>query len=475
MIRLLILIVLSGIFTIAQAQTTSPDKPVLPVGNFSLENIPESEINIPIQIDLKPFYSLADKKVDTLFTSPGYPNSWVQEGCDTRYKYSFRRGPLQFDFQKTSINISFTGYYKIIGSTRACVNGVAISPWTPECKCGFDEGERRVNVSYTINLTALTNYTVKMEVVRNEPVPIDKCTVCFWGQDITPTIMKALKKELDVSKADLEKSYGRIDLKPQFQMLWHQLNTPYNVNNMGWLQINPQKIRLNRLFGSGDKLNINLGLSAKPVLKFEKPNNPLSPVPSISSFSRNPGFNIYVDAVLNYDSLSAILNKQIVGKEYEFRKAFVRKKFIFQECQLMGSQNERLIVKVKFTGSDNGYFYVTGKPEYDEATKTLAIKKVEFDVKSKDALLKTADWLFSKKITGEIEKMAKYDLSSMINDAQKNISNYLNSEFIKGIKGIGNISKMTISGIHPQPNQLMVRAYAGGSFAINVSSINFSF
>jgi len=71
--------------------------------------------------------------------------------------------------------------------------------------------------------------------------------------------------------------------------------------------------------------------------------------------------------------------------------------------------------------------------------------------------------------------MAKYDLSSMINDAQKNISNYLNSEFIKGIKGIGNISKMTISGIHPQPNQLMVRAYAGGSFAINVSSINFSF
>ncbi len=126
MIRILILIILSGICKIAQAQTISPDKPILPVGTISLENIPESEINIPIQIDLKPFYKLADKKVDTLFTSSGYPNSWIQEGCDTRYKYSFRRGSLQFDFQKTSINISFTGYYKIIGSTRACVNGVAI-------------------------------------------------------------------------------------------------------------------------------------------------------------------------------------------------------------------------------------------------------------------------------------------------------------------------------------------------------------
>jgi hypothetical protein len=141
----------------------------------------------------------------------------------------------------------------------------------------------------------------------------------------------------------------------------------------------------------------------------------------------------------------------------------------------MGSQNERLIVKVKFTGSDNGYFYVTGKPEYDEATKTLEIKKVEFDVKSKDALLKTADWMFSKKITNEIEKMAKYDLSSLITNAQINISNYLNNEIIKGVKGFGNINKMTIKGIHPQPNQLIVRSNAGGSFAINVSSINFGF
>lgn len=458
----------------SSAQPVSPEKPVLPVSEFSSDSIPESELNVPIQIDLKPFFAMADKNVDTLFTSPGFPNQWVQDGCDTRYKYSFRRSPLQFNFQNNKLTIGFTGFYKIIGSTRGCVNGVAVTPWTPECKCGFEDGERKVNVSYTITPVVLINYVVRLQVVRNEPVPIDRCAVCFWEHDITPTIMNALKKELDLSKADLEKSYGRIDLKPQFQRMWHILNTPYNINNMGWMQINLQKVRLNQLYGSGDKLHINIGLAAKPVVKFEKPLNPLSPVPNISNFSRTPGFNINVDAVLNYDSLSSILNKQIVGKEFSFQKAFIKKKFVFQECQLMGTKSDRLIIRVKFTGTDNGYFYVTGKPVYNAATKTLYVENIDFDIKSRDALLKTADWLFSKKITSEIEKMAKYDLTALMNDTKNTIQQQFNREFIKGVRGTGNVTEMEIAAIHPREDRLLVRANTKGNLSITVSGMDFS-
>lgn len=457
------------------AQLVSAEKPSLAPVKFSLDSVPESELNVPIEIDLRPFFAMANKQVDTLFTSPKYPDQWVQEGCDTRYKYSFRRSPLRFDFQNNKLTIAFTGYYKIIGSTRACVNGVAVTPWTPECKCGFEESERRVNISYTITPVVLVNYTVRLNIVRNEPVPVDKCTVCFWGHDITPTIMDALKKELDISKADLEKSYGSIDLKPQFQKMWQTLNTPYNMSGMGWLQINPQKVRLNRLYGTGDKLNINIGLAAKPVVKFEKPANSLTSLPNISSFSRVPGFNINVDAVLNYDSLSAILNKQIAGKEYTFSKAFIKKKFIFQQCKLMGSGSDRLLIQVNFSGTDKGTFYLTGKPVYDAATKTLLVTNVDFDVKTKDALLKTADWLFSKKITTEIEKMAKYDLTAMMADATKNINQQLNSEFIKGVKGTGNVSGMSIDAIYPQVSWLVVRANAKGNLSVNVSGADLSF
>ncbi len=454
------------------SQVIDPPTPVLSLPAYPAAVIPESELNIPVQVDLAPFFAMANKKVDTLFTSPRFPDDWVQQGCDTRYKYSFRRGPLQFSLKNTTLDISFMGYYKIIGSTRACVNGKAVTPWTPACQCGFEEGERKVKVGFSIAISLLTNYTVKMQITRKEPEPLDKCTVCFWGQDITPVIISALKKELDVSKADLEKSYGRVDLKPHFQTLWNQLNTPYNVNNMGWLQINPQKIRINSIQTVNNQLQISVGLAAKPVVRFEKPSALITPVPHASNFSRNQGFQVYADLVMNYDSLSRILTAQIAGKEFTFSKAFIKKRFIFRECKLLGSRDNRLVMQVKFTGTNDGTFYVTGKPLYYANTRTLQVTDVDFDIQSQNALLKTADWLFSKKITSEIEKMAKYDLTELLSTARSNINQQLNRQFIKGITGSGNIKDISVAGIFPQSGWLAVRAYGDGDFLLKVAGLD---
>jgi hypothetical protein len=94
------------------------------------DSLPLSQIIIPIQINLKPIYALAEKNVDTAFTSPDYPNGWIQMDCGTRYKYHFRRSPLMMKTSGTTMNLSFTGFYQIVGSTRVCVKGVTLSPWT---------------------------------------------------------------------------------------------------------------------------------------------------------------------------------------------------------------------------------------------------------------------------------------------------------------------------------------------------------
>ena len=121
-------------------------RPELSATAFRLDSLPVSEINIPIQINLKPIYAMAEQSVDTVFNSPNYPNDWVYDGCSVRYKYTFRRGPLQMKAAGNALTLGFTGYYRIIGSTRGCLAGIAVSPWTAPCRCGFDEAERRVNV-----------------------------------------------------------------------------------------------------------------------------------------------------------------------------------------------------------------------------------------------------------------------------------------------------------------------------------------
>ncbi|MBC7873127.1 MAG: DUF4403 family protein, partial [Ferruginibacter sp.] len=255
---------LAGLFTVfnSYSQKINPENPDLSPGNFKLDSLPSSEINIPIQVNLKPVFTMAEKSVDTLFTSPGYPDKWLQEGCATRFKYVFRRSKLRVKAAGTSMHLGFTGYYKIVGSTRVCVNGTVISPWTPACRCGFGtEGERRVDVSFTNSLSIQPDFKVKLDNKRNEPEALDKCEVCFWGQDITKQVMKGLTTELDASKKELDKSYGTVDLKPRFQQVWNQLSKVYTIYGLGWLKINPQKIRINNLFAQNDSLNIYLGLS----------------------------------------------------------------------------------------------------------------------------------------------------------------------------------------------------------------------
>ena len=461
-------------YSCATAQKINPENPDQSPGNFKLDSLPNSEINIPIQVNLKPMYAMAEKSVDTLFTSPKYPDEWVQDGCDVRYKYSFRRSKLQISGAGSSLNLGFTGYYKIVGSTRLCVRGTVVSPWTPPCRCGFDEPERRVNVSFTNSVNVLPDYKVSVNFKRNEPQPLDKCEVCFWGQDITTQVLKGLIAELDAAKKDLDKNYGSVDLKPRFQQVWDQMNKVYNLYGLGWLQVNPQKVRINNLYVKNDSLNIFLGLSAKPVISFERPVEKYSKIPNLSPFSRQQGFSIFLDAVLSYDSLSNIINQNLKGFEYNFKKAFVKKKFIVDECKVYGGGFEKLIIKVNFSGTNTGVVYLVGKPVYDKEKRTIEIRDVDFDVKSKNVLLGSADWIFDKKITNEIQKQAKFELGSYIDTAKFTMNQQLNRELMKGIRSWGNIKDISLIGIYPMQQHLVIRSNCTGDLAVKVESINFS-
>lgn len=451
-----------------------PDKPFLSKTTFKMDSLPESEVNIPIQVNMKPLYELAEKNVATNYTSPNWPDDWVTIDCANRYKYQFRRGPLQFMAAGSSMNLAFTGYYKIIGSTRVCLGNTVISPWTPPCRCGFDEGERRVTVGFINTVKVLPDYKINLNIGRQEPTPIDKCTVCFFGADITNQVMKGLKTELDLAKKSIEDSFGVVDLKPQVQLLWNKLNTSYNLYGLGWLKINPQRIRLINLFARNDSLNIFLGMTAKPVISLERSVDLMTLAPNIDNSVSKPGFNIFLDAVLHYDSLSNIINAQLQGQEFDLSKGKQKRIIRVEDCRIYGTGNENLIIKMSFSGSSSGIAYFTGKPFYDEKKKMIEVRDIDFDVRTKNLLLKSADWLFSKRITSEITKVSKFDLSSYVDTAKTLINKQLNAEWIRGIKSNGKINDLKIAGFYPMTEHFIIRSNASGDLMIKVDAMNFN-
>ena len=179
-----------------------------------------------------------------------------------------------------------------------------------------------------------------------------------------------------------------------------------------------------------------------------------------------------MDAVLNYDSLSNIVSSQLKDKRFDVTS---NKYVIIKNCTLYGMDNENLIIKVEFEGSEKGVFYLTGKPAYDPATKMIELKDLDFDIKSKNMLLKTAEWLFNRRIINDLKKYSRFDLSTYINSAIATFNQQLNREWIKGIQSIGRMEDIKIIKIFPLRDHLVVRGNCSGILSIKIDSINFSF
>lgn len=440
-----------------------------------IASLPESQIDIPIQISLKPFYTLAEKNVDHYFTSPNYPNGWIESDCATRYKYHFTRSPLRMTMNGTTLNLAFTGSYKIIGSTRACVNGVVLSPWTPECKCGFTEGERKVNISFVSTFNLRPNHILQTKIVRTEPLALNKCNVCFWGQDITTTVMDGLKKELDLSKKLMEDSFGTINLKPYMQQAWNLLSEPYAIAGIGFLNLNPKKLRMENINAKNDMLNIQLGISATPLISFQREETGLTEVPNLSAATNKDGFNINLEAALQYDSLSQVINSYMSGKRIDVTEGLLKKHVIIQKATVHGDSTGNLRIKVDFTGSFDGTAYLYGKPEYNPASKSIEVKELDYDLQTKNFFLKTAKWLFNKRIISELTKYSSISLASYYETASQTLNTWLNKEWTKGIRGSGSVSDLQLTSVSAHPQYLLIRSHCEGKLNVLVTEIDLKF
>jgi hypothetical protein len=142
---------------------------------------------------------------------------------------------------------------------------------------------------------------------------------------------------------------------------------------------------------------------------------------------------------------------------------------------LYGMANENLVIKVSFEGSEKGIFYLTGKPVFDPITKIIELSDLDFDIKSKNTLLKTAAWLFNKRIVNELKKYSRFDLTSYINTALISINQQLNKEWMKGIQSNGRMDEIKIVNFYPLREHLIVRSNCSGTLSVKVDAGSFSF
>lgn len=429
---------------------------------------PLSDIDIPVRIGLKPIYTWANSFIDTLYTSPNYPNEWVQDGCDTRYQYRFIRGPFRFRAFNNVLYVSFSGFYGVRGSTRLCT-GIGNSIWTPSCSCGFgSEQPRRIDAGFTVQFQLQPDYRLGVVVNRVEPAPVDKCTVCFFGKDITKIVAAQLKSELDASITGMQKKLQTFSLKPYLQTVWDTLQTPYRMTGFGFLSTQPQQLRISQASLVRDSLFISLGLTVKPELKQLPVVNRL-PLPNLTDFRSRSGFKLFIAQQLPYDSLSQVANQRVAGQEFQVGRGILKKTVRIDSMRLQGGIST-IIVKVYVSKAAKGVFYLEGIPKWDLQKQELWLDSLDYHIETKQFLIRTASSLLDGAITNKLKAYTRFNLQQKVKDLNSSLMGRMNRNIYPGVNSYGYLTRLNVDDLKASDKGIFIAAGGEGKLWIDVDA-----
>jgi hypothetical protein len=415
-----------------------------------------STINIPIRIELKPFIKLADQSFDKEFKGADNPCSGL------RYQYKLKREPIQLSGKGKTVFLGLDVAYGFSGEYCAgCVFDNCINPPIP-FSCGWgEETLRRAKIKLKSDVELTSNYRIKSSTSFTEFTPIDPCRVTFAQININDVLMGQIRPELGNLAKMIDTEIGKQDLKPYVLPVWKALQEDIQIPSTGYLRFQPQSLSVSEINMNGSVLNFNVGLTAIPTIQSTPWNKPSSGLPTLSPYKKGSGFEVYTDLKMNYDSLSKQLFDIMKTESY----ALGKEKINITSLRLFPA-GEKLGVAVGFAGTKKGMFYLLGNPAFDNSKASLALKNVEYDIATKNVLIKTAKWMMDETIRKKLEEQMVFDLSDLMNLTKKSIAESLNQTMDGGIKIKGTLKSLEINGWSLQQDALWVRAKTLGDIQV---------
>lgn len=453
---------------LSSCKPIAPLAPDVLVGTYSPPVQEVSKLTIPIEMEMKSYFNDADKAVP-------YEFSGDHEQCeDVSYAYKFIRNPIKIEgngkkSDPLEVAIEIDGKYALnLNYCPKCTGFMSSKPGclTPRiyASCGIGEPMRKIKVEYNTSIDLKPNYDLDAKTILKEVTPKDKCQITVFSYDATGQVIKEVKGALkDVGK-EIDKGIEDVKLKPQVTSIWNSLTTPFDIAGYGFLHLNPDKMGVNNLRLSGTKLKFDAVVEAYPIVTLSKIEGNQKKLPNLSQIENTNGLHINLDLHANYDSLSKILNKELGGKEIMIKK----NKIILQQAKIYGAANQQLSIEVDFVGSKTGKLFFIGTPVFNDSLQEISFPDLSFELKTKNALLKSAKWLFNDKITKMIRGYARFNMSQILKDASKKIEEQLNVKMEPNIYLSGKVKEVRVKSIFPDKDKLIIQSNLSGLLNVSI-------
>lgn len=441
-------------------------KPLTP--EKSVEEIPplvqkESSVFIPIKINLQSYLKEADKVIPMVFNG----NEAHCEGVS--YSYKFDREPITFKGVGSALSYEISGKYAL--NLNYCPQCASLFDRDNHClvpriyaSCGVKEPMRRVTVGYATTLAIEPDLSFKSHTSLKKFETIDPCEITVFKFDATDKLKKEVTGVLKNLENDIDKKISAMTIRTEIEAAWKLMDQPISLGKYGYLNIQPKALSLSDIRFENTHALVDLNLTIQPTITSSESHRKEMRIPPLEAHTKSKGFDIDLAVIASYDSLSTLLTNELAGRELNIKN----NRFIFNNVQVDGASEKRLSMHIDFSGKRSGTLYLVGTPVFDTTSQRISIPDLAFDLKTKNALLKSAKWLFSDKITGMMRENAQFDLKPQLAEIKKTLQTELNREITKGVTLSGKISTIRVTHIHPTTKELYIRVNSSGELRLNL-------
>lgn len=439
-------------------------EPVAP--EIVVEEIPaliqkESSVYMPIRINLQPYLNDAENTLAMTF------NGNEQNCSGVSYSYKFIRNPIHFEGMGDYLYYQVDGKYSL--NLNYCPECTSLFDEDGTClipriyvSCGVGEPMRRVSVGYTTKFKISPDFKFKTITELRKFETIDPCEISVFKYDATDQLRKELLVVLKDLEKDIDDQMYSIDFRTEIENTWDMLCQSTSLGKYGFICINPKAISLSDIQFDKKQAFIDLNMVIQPTVTTYPPTPVISSLPLLTEHKKAKGFDVNLDIIASYDSLSSILTSEMSGKKVVIKNNEV----IFKKIEIHGASNKQLNLEVHFEGKRKGTLFLVGTPVFDTVQQIITFPNLSFDLKTKNALLKSAKWLFSSKITDVMRTNATFDLKPHLANMQAMIEREMNREITPGINLAGHIQSISLQEIFPNHTNLVIRVNSKGELTL---------
>ncbi len=279
-----------------------------------------------------------------------------------------------------------------------------------------------------------------------------------------------------------DKMYGALDdaisknieIKKYVLQAWNIAKQPYLLSPKykTWLKITPQEILMTPLISAGNKVKSAIGF--KVVTETIIGNKPLVTndldIPNLIIVNQiSDDFKVAILAEISHQEAQKMLADTMIGQKFSFQNG----KFNVEVTSIdLYGNDEKLIIKAGLKGSVNGDIYFKGIPFYSPSTKTILMKDFDYDLNTKNILMKSANWLIQGKLSKNLQQAFTFPIGGQIDENKKEIQNFLDKRLVaKGITLSGKIENIEPQQVILSPTSIKSVIYANGKMNLIVDGL----